>query len=198
MLKQILFHVAKAPFMGKLVGIAFRYFCWAIPVKKLYNSRDIIAFYHPKPSYKNHILIVPKAAIGNLQQLVSDDFREYFVKLWEVVRAVRTSHPEYQDFFVLVSNGGKRQKVGQVHFHMFTDQDVLNASWEIHKMIPLVSSGQITEEGCRRILQSMELLEAEFGIAQRGFSLVYQYDKSKSDVDGLCVIISGKKGETIK
>lgn len=198
MLKQLLFHIAKVPFMGKLVGFAFRYFCWAIPVRKLYNSKDIVAFYHPRPSYKNHILIVPKAAIANLQQLVSEDFQKYFVKIWLAVWSIHESHPKYQDSFVLVANGGKRQEVGQVHFHMFTDHDVLNASWEIHKMIPLVSSGQITEEGCRRILQSMELLEAEFGIAQRGFSLVYQYDKSKSDVDGLCVIISGKKGETIK
>lgn len=99
MLKQALLHIAKAPFMGKVIGIAFRYFSRAIPVKKLYNSKDIVAFYHPKPSYKNHIVIVPKRAIANLQQLASEEFQEYFVMLLRTVKKDLCSISGISGFF---------------------------------------------------------------------------------------------------
>lgn len=199
MLKQVLFHIAKAPCMGKFVGIAFQNFCRAIPVKKIYNSKDVVAFYHPKPSYQNHIVIVPKRAITNLQQLTSEGFQEYFVKLWRTVKKIYAAHPEYQDSFVLVANGGRRQEVSQVHFHMFTNHDVVNADWEVHIEIPPVSRGQITNEYCKVIMQSIDLLDMEFNIVKKGYSLVYQYDKQTSNFDiPTFHIIAGRKGETIK
>lgn len=199
MLKQVLFHIAKAPCMGKFIGIAFRYFCWAIPVKKIYNSKDVAAFYHPKPSYNNHIVIVPKRAITNLQQLASDGFQEYLVKLWEAVKKIYAAHPEYQNSFVLVANGGRRQEVSQVHFHMFTNHDVVNGDWEIHTEIPAASSGQITNEYFKNIMQSIDLLDKVFYIVKKGYSLVYQYEKKTGDIDVPTFhIIAGKKGETIR
>ncbi|MCX4341509.1 MAG: hypothetical protein OSJ72_17975, partial [Lachnospiraceae bacterium] len=65
MLKKILFRMAKSPFMGSMVGEAFQYCSRLIPVKKIYNGKEVIAFYHPQPSYQNHVIIVPKKAIKN-------------------------------------------------------------------------------------------------------------------------------------
>lgn len=79
MFKKLLFDIAKTPFMGKIVGTAFRYGSWAIPVKKVYNSKEILAFYHPRPSYENHIIISPKRAIKNLQQMELERYSKYFV-----------------------------------------------------------------------------------------------------------------------
>ncbi|MBO5178436.1 MAG: HIT domain-containing protein [Lachnospiraceae bacterium] len=194
MLKQAVLHIAKVPFMGKAIGTIFRYFWWVIPVKKVYNSKDSIAFYHPKPSYKNHIVIVPKRAIANLQQLASEEFQEYFVMLLRTVKKIYAAHPEYRDSFVLVANGGKRQEVSQVHFHMFTDYDVVNAKWEFHRVIPAAESGQITNEYCKDILQNIELLNKEFSIVKKGYSLVYQYEKKTGDTAiSAFHIVAGKK-----
>ncbi len=194
MLKQALLHIAKVPFMGKAIGTIFRYFWWVIPVKKVYNSKDSIAFYHPKPSYKNHIVIVPKRAIANLQQLASEEFQEYFVMLLRTVKKIYAAYPEYQDSFVLVANGGRRQEVSQVHFHMFTDYDVVNAKWEFHRVIPAAESGQITNEYCKDILQNIELLNKEFSIVKKGYSLVYQYEKQTgSNNTPAFHIVAGKK-----
>ena len=194
MLKQALFHIAKAPFMGRIIEFAFRYFCRAIPVKKLYNSKDSIAFYHPKPSYKNHIVIVPKRAIANLQQLASEEFQEYFVMLLRTVKKIYAAHPEYRDSFVLVANGGRRQEVSQVHFHMFTDYDVVNAKWEIHRVIPAAVSGQITKEYFKDIMCTIDLLDKEFDIVKKGYSLVYQYEKrANSNNNPAFHIVAGKK-----
>ncbi|MBP3578098.1 MAG: HIT family protein [Lachnospiraceae bacterium] len=194
MLKQALLHIAKVPFMGKVIGITFRYFSRAIPVKKLYNSKDIVAFYHPKPSYKNHIVIVPKRAIANLQQLASEEFQEYFVMLLRTVKKIYATYPEYQDSFVLVANGGRRQEVSQVHFHMFTDYDVVNAKWEIRSEIPVVSSEQITKEYFKDIMQRINWLDMEFDIVKKGYSLVYQHEKQTGDNNTLAFhIVAGKK-----
>lgn len=195
MFKQLLFKLAKAPCMGKLVGTAFRYFSWVIPVRKVYNSKAVLAFYHPKPCYENHMIISLKRAVANLQQMAPEDF----TNTWAAVTDICVSHPEYQNSFVLVANGGRRQEVSQVHFHMFTNHDVVNGDWEIHTEIPAVSSGQITKEYFKDILQSVDLLNKEFSIVKKGYSLVYQYEKKTGDTDiPIFHIIAGKKGERIK
>ena len=79
MFKKLLFKFAKGTIIGEFVGTAFRYGSWAIPVKKVYNGKGILAFYHPCPSYENHIIISPKRAIKNLQQMELECYSKYFV-----------------------------------------------------------------------------------------------------------------------
>ncbi len=223
--KKLLFKIAKGPFMGKVVGNAFQHCSWAIPVKKVYNSKEIIAFYHPQPSYENHIIISPKRAVKNLQQMALDSFSNYFVKTWEAAKDICVMRPEYNDSFVIVANGGKRQEVQQVHFHMFTNHEIVNEysvqeqvesvfyrdkdicilehpnpNWEVHFVVKPISSSQIAgnEEHkytyLRSILHSIDLLNVEFNIVQKGYSLVHQYNKQKNDNEYLVFhIVSGKK-----
>ena len=225
MLKKLLFKIAKAPFMGKIVGIAFQYFSWAIPVWDIYNSKEIIAFYHPKPSYKNHIIISPKRSVGNLQQMESDGFSKYFTKILEAANEICVTHPEYNDSFVIVANGGKRQEVQQVHFHMFTDHEIVNEysvqeqaenvfysdsdicilehpnpNWEVHFVIKPISSSQMAENEeykytyLSSVLHSIDILDDEFNLVQKGYSLVYQYNKQRNDKEyPVFHIVSGKK-----
>lgn len=218
MLKKLLFKIAKGPFMGKIVGFAFQHCSWGIPVKKVYNSKEIFAFYHPKPSYQNHIIISPKRAVKNLQQMAQESFSKYFVKILEIAREICEMHPEYHDSFVLVANGGKRQEVQQVHFHMFTGREIVNEyaaqeqnesvfyndsdicvlehpnpKWEVHFVIKSVSF-QMT--GNESILHSIDLLDDEFNIVQRGYSLVYRYNGEKGEMEcPVWHVVSGKKLE---
>lgn len=225
MLKKLLFKIAKGPFMGKIVGNVFQHCSWAIPVKKVYSSKEIIAFYHPMPSYENHIIISPKRAVKNLQQMALDSFSRDFVKIWETAKDICVMHPEYNDSFVIVANGGKRQEVQQVHFHMFTNHEIVNEyfvqeqvenvfysdraicvlehpnpNWEVHFVIKPISSFQMVENDeykytyFRSILHSIDILNVEFNIVQRGYSLVYQYNKQKNDKECTVFhIVSGKK-----
>ena len=217
MLKKLLFKIAKGPFMGKIVGFAFQHCSWGIPVKNVYNSKDIFAFYHPKPSYQNHIIISPKRAVKNLQQMAQESFSKYFVKILEIAREICEMHPEYHNSFVLVANGGKRQEVQQVHFHMFTGREIVNeyaaqeqnesvfyndsdicvlehpnSNWEVHFIVKPVSAVQMTMD--ESILHSINLLDHEFDIVQRGYSLVYQQSVEKGDMEcPIFHIVSGKK-----
>lgn len=123
MLKEFLFRIAKAPFMGRIIGNAFRFCGSTIPVKKVLINRDVISFVHPKPCYPNHIILSPRKAISDLHQLTTDAEGFYFAKIWEAaMQLARTKH-EYAEGFMLVANGGKKQEVSQVHFHMYTGED---------------------------------------------------------------------------
>lgn len=225
MLKKLLFKIAKGSFMGSIVGKVFQHCSWVLPVKKVYSSKEIIAFCHPRPSYENHIIISPKRAVKNLQQMASDGFSKYFVKIWETAKDICVMHPEYKDSFVLVANGGKRQEVQQVHFHMFTNHGIVNEysaqeqaesvfysdrdicilehpdpDWEVHFVIKPVSASRMAgneeykDMYFRSVLHSIDLLNDGFHIVQRGYSLVYQCNKQKSDKEcPVFHIVSGKR-----
>lgn len=99
-------------------------------MKKVYESREAIAFRHPKPSYENHLIISPKKPIRNLRELAMPENGEYLVEIRRAVESVREKYPEFGGEFTLVANGGKRQEVRQVHVHMFTGRKVVEECGE--------------------------------------------------------------------
>ena len=46
---------------------------FAIPVQRLRETRTLVAFHHPRPSYPVHVLLVPKKALGRLADLTPAD-----------------------------------------------------------------------------------------------------------------------------
>ncbi len=222
MMKKLLFKIAKGPLMGRIVGTAFQHCGWAIPVKKVYSSKEIIAFHHPQPSYENHLILSPKKAVRNLQTMAANGLNECFVKIWESTKEICRMHSEYKDSFVLVANGGKRQEVQQVHFHMFTNHEMVHEysapeqaesifyrdknicilvhpkpDWEIHFVIKPNFRMEGNEKHqyayFRSVLHGIDVLDAEFDIVWRGYSLVYQHNQPNDMECPIFHIVSGKK-----
>ena len=104
--------------LGKIIfGLAFEKFNKLLPVEKILETDKAIAFYHPKPSYNIHIVIVPKKAICSLTEAEKADlpFLSECVKLaGRIAKELKLDKTSYK----LILNGGKNQKVGQVHFHL--------------------------------------------------------------------------------
>lgn len=67
--------------------------------------------------------------VGYAFQISEERFIRYFAKVWEAVKDISAKQPEYHDGFVIVANGGKRQEVQQVHFHMFTNDSLFSTSF---------------------------------------------------------------------
>lgn len=193
MVKQLLFRLAKAPWMGRAVGLAFRHCAWAIPVKKVFCSRDILAFEHPRPAYPNHVIISPRKPVQTLLDMA--EHAGDFIKVWDAVQAIWEQHPAYHDGFMLVANGGKRQEVQQVHFHLFTDHAMVEdctgpagsvvfrdddvcvtehpqPQWACHLVIQ--PAGQPTDAYFEDVLRCLDRLNGRYGLVQQGYSLVYQ------------------------
>lgn len=119
MMKKLLFKIAKGPLMGSVVGTVFQHCGWAIPVKKVYSSREIIAFHHPQPDWEIHFVIKP------IFQMEENE-----------------EHP-YAYF--------------------------------------------------RSVLHSIDVLNAQFNIVRRGYSLVYQHNQPNDMACPIFHIVSGKK-----
>ncbi len=87
-----------------------------IEVKKLKETENVLAFYHTKPSYKTHIVVVHKIHIDNLVAVEDlEIIKEIFAVIKEVVREL-----DLKDFRI-VNNNGKYQDSKHLHFHLISE-----------------------------------------------------------------------------
>ncbi len=71
-----LFSIAKTSLGSILVELGFTTpLRKIIPVKKVFEDDLVFAFYHPKPFWEKHIVIVPKKKISVLDQAKESDFQ---------------------------------------------------------------------------------------------------------------------------
>lgn len=91
-----------------------------IPVDRIYESARVIAFYHPNPSYKIHILILPKRKIRSLMDISKEErdiLWEITLAAQEIVRHLGLDKKGYR----LINNGGTYQDIEMLHFHLISD-----------------------------------------------------------------------------
>ncbi len=117
-ISRYLFNLAKTPLGDLIVGLAFGKFSSLLPVKKIIETDKVIAFWHPKPFWEFHILIVPKHPIRSLLSIDSES-HVYILEMYEVLKKVITELKWESEEYSTLINGGKRQEVGQIHMHLF-------------------------------------------------------------------------------
>jgi diadenosine tetraphosphate (Ap4A) HIT family hydrolase len=141
MLSRLLFSLSKQPLFGYLVRFGFQYASILIPVKKILNNAQVVAFFHPKPAYKHHILIVPKQSIRTPLHLPEDKNVQYAVSILSATSEIVDFHNRLQGNYILGMNGGPKQEVPQIHFHLYINQGDVN---ELGKLKPqkLITSGE--------------------------------------------------------
>src|ERR1051325_8003290 len=101
----------------------FEYMNFAIPVKRLRETETLLAFYHPKPAYLFHVLLVPKKSVVSLKEFDSSD-SAFLLDLYATVQSLVD---EFQlAAYRLIVNGGEYQDFPQIHFHLISD-DIVGA-----------------------------------------------------------------------
>ena len=68
-----LLRLVRSPVGGLLTGWVFTHMSFALPIHKLRETETLVAFYHPRPSYPVHILLVPKRKLAGLPDLTPAD-----------------------------------------------------------------------------------------------------------------------------
>jgi histidine triad (HIT) family protein len=114
---EVLFRAARTRLVGRIVGWGFARMSSLLPVERLYESDAVLAFYHPRPAYPLHILIVPKRAVPNLLALSAQQaglLHEVIVAAQRLVMQLDLERRGYR----LIVNGGPYQDVPQLHFHL--------------------------------------------------------------------------------
>ena len=100
-----------------LIGWMFAHMSFAIPVKRLRETKTLLAFHHPQPSYPFHVLLLPKKAVTSLKDLDSTDA----AFLTDLYSTVQNLVDEFQlSAYRLILNGGEYQDVPHLHFHMIS------------------------------------------------------------------------------
>jgi len=162
---KILFRIARIKIMGTLIGFVFAYLPFIVPVKKIMQTKKAVSFYHPAPSYPDHVLIIPRKIARNIFRLSDEDFLEI------IEMGIKIRNGDNRDFVLLI-NGGKRQDVMQAHFHLFTGD--------------LVSQKELSKEAgknfshpdrlfWKQIFSDLHNLLKQNGISEKSFSMFIQF-----------------------
>lgn len=105
-----------------------RIFFWGItkmgkilPHQVISETGTLVCFYHPRPEYPIHILLVPKEEIRDLMYLNPED-DEFLRDLFTAVRSLVEELNLQERGYRLVVNGGEYQDFPQLHFHLLSGE----------------------------------------------------------------------------
>jgi len=221
-LGSLAFSVALSPVGDVVVGQVFARAAPLLPVEKLLVNPLALVFEHPHPSWETHYLIVPRSAIKDIFTLLEPEHKKVLeTVLSSIQRSLNLSKlkpPAYS----LTVNGGLRQDVKQVHFHLngergavaplnhlpdsqalvlqtatYTVFNVTTAGG-LHLIIlprepqPALSNWQTVPAYLVEHPLPLTELEAQFDLTARGFSVVLQ---ELSSLESAQLIIHVTAGE---
>jgi histidine triad (HIT) family protein len=101
-----------------IIGWIFAHMSFAIPVKRLRETPNLIAFHHPSPSYKFQVLIVPKRQVATLAELDPND-TAFLTDLYSTAQSLVDEFD--LKAYRLIVNGGEYQDFPHLHFHLISD-----------------------------------------------------------------------------
>ncbi len=119
MISKRLFSLSKTKLGDLIVGLSFGKFNKLLPIKRITETDKVIAFWHPKPSYRNHILIVPKKSIKKLTSLEKNDMK-YVDEVYLIAKELVVRFNLEKEGYSVITNSGSKQKVKQLHFHLIS------------------------------------------------------------------------------
>jgi histidine triad (HIT) family protein len=118
-LTYFLFFLARSRLGGWLIRKGLKHMNFAIPVQRLRETETLLAFNHPKPSYRVHILIVSRSGYRTLMDIPLED-SAFQHDLFETVQSLVHEFGLETTGYRLVVNGGSYQDVPVLHFHLIS------------------------------------------------------------------------------
>jgi diadenosine tetraphosphate (Ap4A) HIT family hydrolase len=91
-----------------------------IPSKVLRETESWIAFYHPRPTNKFHVVLMPKHPYTSLMDIPEKDA----IIMGEIIGIVQSIVQEFKldrGGYRFITNGGSNQDVPYLHFHLVAD-----------------------------------------------------------------------------
>ncbi len=117
---DIFYRLARTKAGRFLVRLLFTRMTFALPVSRLRETETLLAFWHPKPAYKFHVLLTPKRPAASLAELDPSD-SALMTDLVSVVQSLVKEYNLEQGGYRLIVNGGEYQDFPHLHFHLISD-----------------------------------------------------------------------------
>ncbi len=92
-------------------------------VEKILETENVIAYFHTRPFYETHIVVIPKKHISSLLTLEKAD-EHLFLELFDVIRKVSEKIVEEKGAARVLTNLGKYQESKHLHFHVYSGAQI--------------------------------------------------------------------------
>jgi len=90
-------------------------------VKKVMETDNVLAFYHTRPFYPVHVVVIPKRHVESLLSLKKED-DALLIELLEIVRQVAAQVVAQQGACRVLTNLGEYQDSKHLHWHVTAGQ----------------------------------------------------------------------------
>lgn len=88
------------------------------PVQVVVETPTVLAYYHTRPAYAAHIVVIPKRHVDSLITLKDED-NDLLIDLFTVIRQVADGIVAQHGACRVVTNLGSYQDTKHLHFHVF-------------------------------------------------------------------------------
>jgi histidine triad (HIT) family protein len=92
-----------------------------MPVTKVFETADVLAFHHTRPFYPVHVVVIPKRHIDSLLTLAEQD-NELLLELIRVIRKVAVQIVAEHGACRVLTNLGQYQESRHLHWHVASGQ----------------------------------------------------------------------------
>lgn len=90
-----------------------------IAVKKVRETSTVLAFYHTKPTWTTHIVIIPKEHITRFADVKNMQIiQDIFSVAQEIILEMKLHKSNYK----IITNGGSFQDSQHLHFHLVSGE----------------------------------------------------------------------------
>ena len=103
-----------------LIRLIFTRMTFVLPVSRLRETETLLAFWHPKPAYAFHVLLMPKRPAASLAELDPTD-SAFLTDLMGAVQSLVREYKLEEGGYRLIVNGGQYQDFPHLHFHLISD-----------------------------------------------------------------------------
>jgi len=168
---KLLFRIARLKIIGTLIGFVIAYLPFLVPAKKIIQTKSVVSFYHPSPSYPGHILIIPRRVARTVFDLSAADFVE------AVSMATEICQDKIGNYSLLI-NGGEKQDVMQAHFHLFAGNVASQRGLNKESGLTLSHDNMFWEQ----IIYNLANLLSQNNISEKSFSILIQFEGSNKPI----------------
>lgn len=85
-------------------------------IKKVFENEHVLAFYHTKPYWETHIVVIPKEHIWDLRHASPALLTEIMLAMQYITQGL--SDQELDKGVQVLTNLGSRQDTPHLHFHI--------------------------------------------------------------------------------
>jgi histidine triad (HIT) family protein len=93
------------------------------PVEKVRETMNVLAFYHTRPFWETHIVVIPKKHISSLLTVDETD-ENLMLEIMEVIRSVSADVMAEKGAVRVLTNLGEYQDSKHLHFHINSGKQI--------------------------------------------------------------------------